>query len=204
MIQVTLITNAGRTPAFNVPEDMTPRQIFDEHNVNYAVGRPAIDSIPFAMGDLDKRIGDLVTGESCYLTCVVKADNAAEAKVMGNACVITSTMKLEDLALVAKYRPDELKLYKDDNKEKGEIFAVALTQTSAGSLNKFGAVFGPTTAADGSATITLLIDPDEDDVAKMLEDKIGAGLLYLDKIEEIWNLFKFFRLILLIIFFQNI
>lgn len=182
MIKVTLITNAGRKTILT-NEDATPRQIFEENDVNYAVGKPTIDSVPFSMGDMDKSLRDLHVAESCYLTCVVKADNAAEATVMGNACVITSAIKRDDLALIGKYRPDALTLYQGEGAEKEPIFGVALTEESAGSIGKYGATFGPTTNADGNATITLLIDPDETDVKAMLEDKIGAALLKLDKVE---------------------
>jgi hypothetical protein len=139
--------------------------------------------VSLKLGDLDKSLQELGVKESCYLTCVVKADNAAAVQVAGNACVITSAVKLEDYKLVAKYRPDELKLYEGEGKDKEEKFAVAVVENSAGSLNRYGAVFGPTASAEGYATITLLLDPDMADVAKSLEDQIGTALLNLDEVE---------------------
>ena len=182
MIKVTLITNAGRKTVL-VPNDTTPRKVFDDNSVNYGVGKPAIDSVPMGIGDMDRSFADLGVNESCYLTCVVKADNAATAKVSGSACVITSALKREDLELVTKYRPEELFLYEGEGKEKEPVFGVGLTDKSAGNINKSGAEFGPATSQDGYATITLLIDPEETNVAAMLEDKIGPGLLKLDQIE---------------------
>lgn len=182
MIKVTLITNAGRK-SFPVSDDATPRKVFDDNNVNYSVGKPAIDSVPMGIGDMDKSFAELGITDSCYLTCVVKADNAATAKVAGSACVITSALKRKDLELVAKYRPEELCLYEGEGKDKEAVFGVCLTESSAGTLNKYGAEFGPATSQEGLATITLLIDPDEENVASMLEDKIGPGLLKLDEIE---------------------
>lgn len=182
MIKVTLITNGNRT-SFVVPETATPRQIFDQHEVNYAVGNPAIDSVSMKIGDMDKSLEALGVKEKCYLTCVVKADNAANVQIAGNACVITSAVKREDLELISKYRPDELKLFDGEGKEKEEKFSVMVTDENAGSLNRYGALFGPTTSAEGYATITLLIDPDETDVKQMVQDKIGAALLMLDQVE---------------------
>ena len=101
MIKVTLITNAGRQYAM-VAEDATPRQVLEENSVNYGVGKVTIDSIPVAMGDMDKSFAELGVKDTCYLTCVVKADNAAKAVVAGNACVITSAAKLEDLKLLCE------------------------------------------------------------------------------------------------------
>lgn len=183
MIKVTLITNSGREWAM-ASEDDTPRSILESKNVNYGVGKVTIDSVPLNMGDMDKPLGELVHNDSCYLVCVVKADNAAEATVMGNACVITSSVDLADYELVKKYRPEALVLYKGEGSDKEPVYAVGLTKVSAGSMNSQGATFGPTASAEGKATITLLIDPDEDDVKQMLEDKIGAGLLKLGQIED--------------------
>ena len=182
MIKVNLITNAGRKTIL-VAETATPRQIFDENDVNYAAGRPALDSVPFAMGDMDKTFAELGAGETAYLTCLVKADNAANAVVMGNACVITSEIALEDLQTVAKYRPEALTLYEGEGKDKEPVFGVSLSKNSGGTINKFGATFSPTANGQGKATITMLVDPDETDVAGMLSDKIGPALLKLEKLE---------------------
>lgn len=182
MIKVTLITNAGRKYVM-ASDDATPRSIFDENNVNYGVGKPAIDSVPISMGQMDTPLSELVGSDTCYLTCMVKADNAAKATVTGSACVIVSDLKKEDLDLVKKYRPEELVLYKGEGKEKEPVFAVGVSRYSDGHLSRNGAEFGTATTADGNATITIPVDPTEGNFAVKLEDAIGVALLKIDEIE---------------------
>lgn len=182
MINVTIITNAGRTSAM-ASEDATIREILEENNVNYAVGVTSIDGCPLRSGDMDKTFEDMGIENKCFLSCVVKADSAATAVVAGSSCVITSTMKLEELKLIKELRPKALVMYEGEGQAKEPIFAIGLTERSAGSINQNGATFGPHTSREGYATITMNFDADVADKAAEVEKKMGLGLLRLKQLE---------------------
>ena len=178
MISITLLTNAGRqtTP---VSEDTSIREVLDSKHINYAASVVQLDGCALRPGDMDKTFAEMGIKDSCYLTAVVKADNAAKVTVVGEAAVVTSALKLADIKTAKKYRPEALELKKD----KDVIFAVDTTDRSAGSINIHGATFSNTTDAEGYATITMTVDRGED-VEKALLDKIGMGLLLLNQVEE--------------------
>lgn len=108
----------------------------------------------------------------------------AKITIAGDAVVITSAMKLEDLKTIEKYRPEALTLMGgEDGKEP--IFAIGTT-CGSGSLNGFGASFGRESHnADKLATITMAIDclPDGTDVKEFIADKLGKGITNLNKLE---------------------
>ena len=178
MIKVTLLTNNGKEYPF-ANEDSTIREFLDQNHVNYGVGVTQLDGYSLKPGDMDKTFAQFGIGETCYISCVMKADNAAKVTVIGEAVVVTSDLKLEDIETAKKYRPEALKLFKD----KEQIFEIDTSDRSSGSINKYGATFSKTTDAEGHATITLQVDR-TGDVAAEIQDKIGLALLNLKKIEE--------------------
>lgn len=183
MINVTIITNAGQSKVM-VSEDATIREILEENNVNYATGVTSIDGCPLHSGDMDKTFADMGVEARCYLSCVVKADSAATAVIAGSSCVITSTMKLEDLKTIKALRPKALVMYEGEGKDKEPVFAIGVTERSAGSINENGATFGPVVSKDGYATITMNFGPDVEDPAKKVEETYGLGLLRLNQLEK--------------------
>ena len=181
MIQITMITNNPKK-VITVSEDATIREVLDENHVNYAVGVTSLDGIALRPGDMDKTFAEHGITDACFLSCVFKADNAASVTVMGEAAVITSALKLDDILLAKKYRPDALKLYADDKKTE-QIFGIDVTSRSSGAINKNGATFSEVTDQNGNATITMSIDRDEN-IEETLTDTIGMGLLYLNQLED--------------------
>lgn len=107
----------------------------------------------------------------------------AKIVVAGNSLVVVSAVKLEDLKLVNKYRPEALVLKGgEDNKE--EIFRVGVTECGAGEIGKFGVFFGGETHDEEKfATVTIcnagIADKEE------IADKYGAALMNLNKVEEL-------------------
>lgn len=108
----------------------------------------------------------------------------AKIKIAGDAMVITSSKKLEDIKLLEKYSPRALRLIKDVDGEKEEIFSVATT-TGKGSISTYGACFG-SAAHDGTglATITLEIPSDVKDAEAYAEERIGVSILRLNELEK--------------------
>ena len=79
---------------------------------------------------------------------------AAKVTIVGNAVVITSSMKREDLCTIKKYRPDALVL-KGGEDGREPIFGISVG-TCCGSINSVGATFGGETHDEAKlATITL-------------------------------------------------
>ena len=181
MINVTLITNNGRKTIF-VNEDSTIKEFLNENRVNYAVGVTQLDGCSMRPDDLNKTFAEFGITDSCYLSVVVKADNAAKVTVVGEAAVITSGLKLDDVKTAKKYRPDALVL-KDEDGEP--YFCVGYTekQNSHGAVGECGVTFSPVTDANGYATVTDCVSR-EGDTAKYIADKYGFILLNLKKVEE--------------------
>jgi len=102
--------------------------------------------------------------------------------ITGSAIVLKSSLKLEDLKKLGKYRPDAL-TKKDD---KGSLlFKVAVAEQGNGSAFGKAAYFAPVTHdADGLATITLAIPEDVKDVKEYAADLLGETFTNLQGMEE--------------------
>ena len=179
MKRITILNNSGRQTVI-VPENKTVRQILEENNVNYSVGVTGINGITLADAQLDGGIGDFVDGDSAFLTVVVKAQNAADVSVLGNAAIVESDILLDDLKLIKKYRPDALVLKDEDG---APYFMVGIADDPAGEADKFGFIASPTATNEGYAQVTLMVDID-DNIIDRLEDELGACLINLDEIEK--------------------
>lgn len=105
----------------------------------------------------------------------------AKITVAGQAVVVTSSLKYDDIKLIAKYRPDALTLYSEDE-EKEPVFKIGLTD-GVGTIGTYGAEFSQP-AADGSASLTLIYEGETDDLKESIVDSIGGALLKLNKLER--------------------
>ena len=107
----------------------------------------------------------------------------AKITIAGDAVVVTSAMKLEDLKTIAKYRPQALQLMGGEN-NKEVVFAVG-TARGSGSISKYGASFSGETHNDKKlATITLNFDKPEGDVKDWVTDNIGTAIISLNTLED--------------------
>lgn len=109
----------------------------------------------------------------------------AKVVIAGDAVVVTSAMKLEDLMTIAKYRPKALVLKGgEDNKEK--LFAVSANKKGVGEINKYGATFGSESHDDAKlATITFgLCNSGDGDIKEQVADVIGSAIINLSALEE--------------------
>lgn len=106
----------------------------------------------------------------------------AKITIAGDAVVVTSSMKLEDIKTIHKYRPEALVL-KGGEDGKEELFRIGLSH-GAGSINKFGASFGAATNDDAKlAVMTLIITDRGENVVTTVADTIGADVQKLNKLE---------------------
>ena len=105
----------------------------------------------------------------------------AKIVIAGDAVVVKSDIKLEDIATIEKYRPNDLVLNGgEDGKEP--IFRAGTT-TGAGNINSVGASFGRADA-DGKAIITMVMSDVPTEKAKdWVADTLGAALMNLNTLE---------------------
>ena len=194
MIKVTASNNVKRETVF-VSDTTTLRSVLEDNQIDYTRGMTNLDGSPLCPGDLDKTFADFGIAEKCFLSAIVKTDNAATISVVGESLVITSSQKLADIKAIAKYRPKALQLKGGDD-GKDVVFVIGVTSNPRGSINKVGAEFGGE-AHDGTgrATITMDLPQVEGDIKEAVAEFIGSAILDLNKleaqlpaaIEEIYN-----------------
>ena len=93
----------------------------------------------------------------------------AKIVIAGDAVVITSALKLEDIRTIEKYRPKELVL------KGGEGF---------GNINAVGASFGRESHdAEKLATITMCTNGVTGDVKDWVADHLGGAIINLNQLE---------------------
>ena len=105
----------------------------------------------------------------------------ANIKITGQAIVVTSSMRLEDIKTIKKYRPGALVL-KGGEDGKEPIFALGVGE---GRINSIGASFNQATRDDAKlATLTMTTTYDGDDIQGFVSDTLGAAIINLNKLEE--------------------
>lgn len=107
----------------------------------------------------------------------------AKVRILGDAGVITSSHKLEDIKKLQKYNPEALKLRKENgNGEKVAVFAIGVGDTPH--CSQYGITFA-TAERDGSgkASLTFVIPADVEEVKEWVEEEFGRALNYLNEIE---------------------
>ena len=105
----------------------------------------------------------------------------AKVIIAGNACVLLSALMLDEIKELRQNHPEALFLKDGMGKT---ILTIDLDQDSAGHVAEDQVVFGPTASREGKATITLLIDPEEEDIVGMIREKIGDSLMKLTELEN--------------------
>ena len=106
--------------------------------------------------------------------------NTARIHVLGCAAVVVSAVDLEDWKLIERHAPEALTI----TDEKGNTVFRVTTDKGPGCLVKEHAEFGASVTQDGKATITVLLDPDNDDKMGMVRDVLAGPLMDLIEIEK--------------------
>ncbi len=107
----------------------------------------------------------------------------AKFKVLGNAGVLTSTLKLAEIEAVEKYRPDAL-VVKGGEDGKEELFRIGTGDE--GHISKYGMTFADATRDEnGFATLTvaILFDGSNEELKECIADDFGVALAYLTDLE---------------------
>lgn len=108
----------------------------------------------------------------------------AKIVIAGDAVVVTSSLKLEEIRTVEKYRPNELVL-KGGEDGKEPIFAIGVTE-GCGNINEVGASFGRETHDEEKlASITMCTGAGiTGDIKEWVAERIGGAIIKLNKLEE--------------------
>lgn len=110
----------------------------------------------------------------------------AKIQIVGNAAILTSAIKAEDIRLAAKYRPESLVLTKKDGNEVVPFFAIGMTD-GTGKINNVGVSFdGVSRDGNGYATLTIGFRSDAtgEKLKEEVADKFGIAITNLNLIEE--------------------
>jgi len=103
----------------------------------------------------------------------------AKIFITGNVFVIKSTISLEKLKLLEKYRPEALKL---KNEEGEAIFGVG---TGSSNISKNGASFKEATLDEAKlACMTLPFPAGTENAKECVKDFLGLSFLNLQKVER--------------------
>lgn len=181
MINVTIGNNTRRHPVI-LDENTTLRSALEQNGIDYSVGMTSLDGTSLQPGDLDKTFAQFGITEKCYLLNVVKADNAACIKIVGNVAFIESGLTLANIKKLAKHREKALSLYEGEGAEKQEVFKVG-AGVGDGSVSAYGVSFGTGTTEDGRALVALRIPEGTADKKKWAMEKVSTAILKLNKVE---------------------
>ena len=103
----------------------------------------------------------------------------ARITVAGNSFVIVSSIKMDDLKLVKKHRPNTLKLAHKEAKE--DYFAIGI---GGNNVNKFGVSFGGVTNTDEKLAYMSMPIPDGVLSAEAyVAEKVGVAIIHLNQVE---------------------
>lgn len=109
----------------------------------------------------------------------------AKITIAGQAVVVTSAIKLEDIKTIKKYRPDALTL-KGGEDGKEPIFSISVCNSGDGNINRYGVEFSHATHDEAKLATVTIVHPygDDVDIKSVVADTIGAYVLNLNKLEE--------------------
>ena len=103
----------------------------------------------------------------------------ANITIKRNVAFVESSMTLEQVKKLAKYRPESLKL-KD---EKGNPTFIVGTTIGCGSIKPFGVSFGVQTDETKPAGVTFDIPVGVADPKEYVMEVVGTAILNLEKVE---------------------
>lgn len=108
-----------------------------------------------------------------------------KTKIVGQAAVITSELKVEQIKKLARYNPKALRVIEGSGKDATEKFMVGFSEGASGAASKCGITFNATTT-DGFAQVTLPIpgNVEADKRAAWAEDSLGMVAFNLRIVEE--------------------
>lgn len=108
----------------------------------------------------------------------------SKIKIAGNAIVVESDLKLEDIKTVKRYNEAALVLMEGEGDFKEPVFAIDVTTRGLGLINANGAEFGGATDA-GNAIITMVVPGTVTDVKKWVGENLTGAIMRLNALEKV-------------------
>ena len=100
-----------------------------------------------------------------------------QISVVGNAAVVTSSIKVEEIKTLKAGNPQALKVFKDEEK-KDEVFSISYNEGAEPSFGKFGITFNSVTRDDKKCASLTLPSPNtlktNEEIKVYLADKLGS------------------------------
>ena len=105
--------------------------------------------------------------------------------VAGDAVVIKSTLKLEDIQLVQKARPKALTIFDEEDGKKilDSAFGICTT-TGRGSVTDSGICFNSASQDQGLAQVTVPVPAGEGELKERVAAAYGVAVMKLGKLES--------------------
>lgn len=180
MIKVKLSVQGRPYPELPADEAQTIKDFLEEQDVDFMAGQTHLDGSVLSAAEMNATFAELGVTDHCYISIVVKAANAAEARLIANSFIVTSAIDYDDLKKIQDVRPKALRLYDEEDKDN-LLFAIKVTkdESNPGSLSRNGAVFAK--SIGDKATIDMCSDAKS---ADQVYEQFGAALIYLNKLEE--------------------
>ncbi len=107
----------------------------------------------------------------------------SKIKIAGNAVVVVSELKLEDIKTVKKLRPNALVLMEGEKGFEEPVFAIDIVCDGMGCINNNGAEFAGATD-DGNAVLTVACTAPIPEVKKYVTEELTGAIIHLNKLEE--------------------
>lgn len=112
----------------------------------------------------------------------------ANIKVLGDAVVLTSDLKIEDIEMVQKLRPQETSLWEEKDGKQVPVFRISVSEDDGkvhpGDISAYGITFRKASREGGFAQITFAVPRGEGSLKELVADAFGGPLMNLLQLEE--------------------
>ena len=104
----------------------------------------------------------------------------AKIIITGDSVSVISSLTLEEIKTIAKYRPQALNLYETNGEEKSLVFAIS---TGAPRMSSYGVSFSAETTEGNAVMTEIFAGVSVDKIKDAVAEKYGVGILNLRKLE---------------------
>ena len=181
MKNITIIVN-GSNMHVMASDEQTVREVLEENNVTYEYAVVSVDGITRRGNELDVAVGEYMANKpSGFIGVVVKSDNAATVKTLGPNVYVESSLDLEDLKRLNKFKKNTLTMKDKDGNPTFRIMVAKTSTTGSISEDGFGVEFASRPSTEGKAYVTMTAE--SDDIKEEIWNRIGMSLLKLNEAE---------------------
>ncbi len=194
MLKITL-NEKERLQTVLVPESRTIRQVLVDHHVDYSSGSIYLNALPITPEGLDVQFCQMSDEATHYVISIEPAEasdgtanpaglfqtaHGPRAYLFSSVCIIVSALTAQEIIDLKHSRP-ELLMITDEEQEP--VFALDIEE-GYGSIKQYGAVYSDHVTCEGKATITILLNSKEKDLAGLLQQRLSEPLQKLVRLEK--------------------